>query len=325
MQSLYILIFLMSTVLYEAVGQACCSGGVPLTNNIGGLPRANSGELQFSLSFDANFLRTLKAGSEQLDDRSRKRTTYSVLFKSAYTLSDRLVIEGLFSWVRQERAIEQVNGFEDFTATQGLGDMILLFNYTYLKGKNWEAVIGGGPKIPTGPADLRNDNGITLNADLQPGSGAWDAILNHRFIFSSPQRPTFNVTNMISYKLNGKNRDYLGSQVYQFGNELQIISGVSEQFMLGTELFNLGLNLRYRNVQSDLNNDEKVPGTGGNWIFAMPLIAWNVAPNINFTFNAEFPLYSYVDETQLTPTYRINAGIYFLIKTRTSTINDFKF
>ena len=305
---------ILSVYAHQASGQTCCSGGVPLTNNIGGLPPGDKGMLQFSLNFDANFLRTLKDNTETLDDDSRKRTTYSLLFRSAYTITERITVEAIVSGVRQNRTISQ-NGFEDITETNGFGDAVFMGHYAYLQKSTLELAFGTGFKAPPGPSDLKNDRGITLNADLQPGSGAWDAIFHHRISKSLPSRPSLSLTNLITYRLTGVNPDYLGSQKYEFGDEFSVILGASERIAVLKNLWGYGLNFRYRHAAQDKNDDEFMPNTGGQWLFLAPALSWYAGSNTAINLNAEIPLYSQVDGTQLTPTYRINVGVYFSIST----------
>ena len=59
-----------------AYSQTCCSGGVPLSGNIG-FEGAAKGTLQMELSYDLNYLATLKTGSEIYEDGTRQRTTHS--------------------------------------------------------------------------------------------------------------------------------------------------------------------------------------------------------------------------------------------------------
>jgi len=95
-----------SNLLYA---QTCCSGGVPLANNIGGLPPADKSTFQVSVNFDGNYLKTLKEGNIKLDDHSKDRTTYSVLLTTTYTFSNRLTIETLFSGIRKKNKIININ------------------------------------------------------------------------------------------------------------------------------------------------------------------------------------------------------------------------
>jgi hypothetical protein len=306
-----ILLFLSLFWLFNssAIAQTCCSGGVPLSNNIGGLPPAEKGTLQFSLAYDINILKTLKDEEVKLDDNSRNRTTHTILLKSGYAISERLTVEALFSAVRQQRTISQ-GIFEDFTETTGLGDGVLMLHYEYLSKSSLQLAFGAGPKIPTGPSDLTNDNGITLNADLQPGSGAWDGILHHRITQTLNSRPSMAFTNLITYRITGVNHEYLGTQKYEFGDEYSIVIGASDQTVLLKQLLGYGLNLRYRNARQDKNNDQYLANTGGEWIFVTPSLSWQANSVTSIIINGEFPLYSRVTGTQLTPTYRLNLGVY---------------
>ena len=99
----------LTTLLLGQLGfsQTCCSGGVPLSNNLG-LPNDGKGTLLIGLSYDYNNLNTLNAGSSKLDDDSRLRVTNSVLLSTRDILSlTGLSVESLFTWVNQLRTITQ--------------------------------------------------------------------------------------------------------------------------------------------------------------------------------------------------------------------------
>ncbi len=307
----YLLFLIHLIIPYNGFSQTCCSGGVPLSNNIGGLPASTKNTWQFSLAGDLNTLSTLKEGSQELDDDSRQRKTFSALLKSSYSFTDRFFVEGLFSWVTQERIITQQAGFTDYDKTQGIGDAVLLVNYTYLNKGSLKLTGGIGPKLPTGASDLKDENGLTLNADLQPGSGAWDGIFLHRIQFTNTFRKSQNYFINFTYRYAGVNNKYLGSEQYQFGNEVQLISGIADQFLIGSSLFSFGLNARYRSVNKDQFNSQTLPNTGGQWLFIMPVAGWHIRSNIILGINGELPLYAHVDGTQLSPTYRINGSIYY--------------
>jgi len=283
-----------------------------MAGNVGGMAPADRGTFQVSLGFDGNFLRTLKEGAETINDRSRLRTTYSGLLNAYYSINDRLSVEGLFSFVRQERDIRQ-GEFNDFTSTMGPGDVVLLLNYAYLSKNRIVLRAGAGPKFPTGPSDLKNNDGITLNADLQPGSGAMDIFFNHMFSISPAFKPAATIVHTITYRVTGENPTYLGSQRYSFGNELHMSLGISEQNLVGKILMSYGLNIRYRNSARDVINGHTLPNTGGEWTFLMPTLSWHVSSTSALNVNAEVPLYANIKGTQLTPTFRLNAGVYLKI------------
>ena len=73
-----VLFFILLTVMFAHVSaQTCCSGGVPLSNNLG-LPNEGAKSISFGISYDYNNLNTLNSGSDKLDDDSRKRITNSI-------------------------------------------------------------------------------------------------------------------------------------------------------------------------------------------------------------------------------------------------------
>ena len=112
-------------------GQTCCSGGVPISSNLG-LPFGEGQTLQFNLNYDLNNLNTQKTGAKIDGDRSRKRLTHATLLQVSYSLNDRWAIDGLFSYVRQERKLFRQGQWGDLTFTEGFGDMVLLLKYKLL-------------------------------------------------------------------------------------------------------------------------------------------------------------------------------------------------
>jgi len=161
---------------HQVFSQTCCSGGVPLSNNLG-LPNEGKGSFTVGLNYDYNNLNTLNAGSNKLDDDSRLRITNSILLNLGYAFTDRFSLEALFTWVNQTRTISQF-GNENFSETQGIGDAVFLAKYAIpdLLGSQSVLNLGVGTKAPLGKSDLTTAEGFQLTADLQPGSGAWDIL-----------------------------------------------------------------------------------------------------------------------------------------------------
>lgn len=299
--------------VFQSYAQTCCSGGVPLSGNIG-FQGGIQGSLQMELSIDVNYLATLKNGSEVLVDESRLRTTQSILLKSGYNLREWLAIDALFSYVFQARRItflEQQNQVN----THGVGDAVLLarFILSRISDSGTEVQLGLGPKLPLGRSDLSKQNGIALNADLQPGSGSWDAIT---WIYLARQlsfRPSSVVSARIVGRFNGVNHDYLGSLSYSFGNSFQLYVGFGDQLLWGNQLFTPSFSLRYRYAGMDQIENRELDNTGGHWINLIPALSWHLTPMAILHIIPEIPVYSKVDGTQLTPTFRIQAGFYFLL------------
>lgn len=297
-----------TTPLY---GQTCCSGGVPLANNLG-LPNNGSGSWTVGLNYDYNNLNTLNAGSQKLDDQARQRETRSVLFNIGYGLTERWSVEALFTWVNQTRTINQF-GNRNFTETSGLGDAVFLLKYSIpnVLGANSNLDVGAGTKAPIGRSDLTTTDGLLITADLQPGSGAWDGIGWAALSKQAPWRPSATLSGSATLRATGKNNEYLnGLATYEFGDELQATLGYTDQFLLWQSLLlSPGIVFRYRRAWQDRIDDQQIPNTGGEWIFIRPELNAFLSQNLIFTGRVELPLYSYVDGTQVTPTVRFTFGL----------------
>lgn len=309
---LFCLLFLCC---HQVFSQTCCSGGVPLSNNLG-LPNEGKGSFSIGLNYDYNNLNTLNAGSDKLDDDSRLRITNSILLSLGYAISDKLSFEALFTWVNQTRTISQF-GNENFSETSGIGDAVFLAKYAFpdVLGINSVLNFGLGTKAPIGKSDLTTEEGFLLTADLQPGSGAWDVLGWMSISKKLDFRPTATVSGSLTYRLTGANDAYLNNSTnYEFGNVFQTNVGYTDQFLLFNTIFNPGLVLKYRKASFDKIDNSQLPNTGGQWVFLRPELSVLITPNLVFSSRVELPVYSYVDGTQLTPTLRFTAGVSFILK-----------
>ncbi len=241
------------------------------------------------------------------------------MFQSGYVISERWSAEVFMSWIKQERIINQF-GNTNTTTAEGFGDAVILAKYKIISNrqKRLAWLVGMGPKLPTGASDRKDENGIQLNADLQPGSGSLDLITWTQFSKASQFRPSLNYSASATLSLKGKNNEYLGSQVYQFGDELILIGGLSDLYATGKFLWGASLEGIFRVAGQDENNGEKTPGTGGKWFFIRPALSVKPNSSSSVNFSTTIPLYSYVLDTQLTPTIRFNLGIYYEIRPRPS-------
>lgn len=306
--------------------QTCCSGGVPLSNNLG-LPNKGKNSWVFGLSYDYNNLNTLNSGSKRLDDNSRIRNTNSVLLNTSYSFNDRFSTEILFTWVNQTRTISQF-GNKNFTETSGIGDAILLFKYAFpnILGDNTLLNLGLGTKVALGKSDLVSKQGIQLTADLQPGSGALDGVGWLSVSKNLKLRPSATLFVNLAYRLTGVNDSYLNNtSTYEFGNELQANIGYSDQFLLFKTLFNPGLSFKYRKSSRDKISNVYLPNTGGEWVFIRTKLSAQLTSAFTLNSKVELPIYSYVDGTQLTPTARLTFGVNFIVNKKKTKTRFLKF
>ena len=310
--NIYSLVWISLLLLpYQGYSQTCCSGGVPLSGNIG-FTGAETGTLQAELSYDLNYLVTLKDGSEVYEGNSRRRITQSLLLKSGYSISRWLAVDALFSYVFQERRVSVLD--QTFrVSTRGVGDAVILpkFTLSNITTNGNEIQLGLGLKVPLGRTDLKDERGITLNADLQPGSGSWDMITWTYYARQFMSRPSMVVSARILVRFNGMNRGYLGSQTYQFGQSGQVYLSLGDQLVIGNKIFAPSLSLRFRGAAADRINGQDLENTGGQWINVIPALSWHITQNTILHLVPEIPLYSKVNGIQLTPSFRMQMGIYY--------------
>jgi hypothetical protein len=295
--------------------QTCCSGGVPLGGSLG-LGAAENKSLQFLVTYDYNALNTLMDVSERLDDQTRTRTTQSTILEMNYGLNNRVSITGVLPFIRQARNIEGFEGRKEFTAVQGIGDVVLLAKFRMLKpdiNSTIDWIVGAGPKIPTARTDFTNNQGLTLAADMQPGSGSLDGILWSNFMKSRLfNQPNLGLVSVITYRYSGANKNYNGSQTYRFGNEFQFNLGLNYSLFAHwpIDVFSF---IRYRSQTEDLIDGGKFPSSGGKWVYAIPGANIQFSPNWSFRLSGDVPLYRKLDGTQLTTSYKLTAAVLFNI------------
>lgn len=296
------------------LAQTCCSGGVPLGGSLG-LGAAEGKSLQVLLTYDYNAINDLFNSSEQLEDDTRSRTTQSSIIEINYGLNERWSLTSVVPFVRQTRTIQAFMG-EDFTAVQGIGDLVVLAKFRTFKPErfsNFDLVVAAGPKLPTARTDHVNNQGLTLAADLQPGSGSVDAIFwsyfqKSRFL----NNPNLGLVGVSAFRYSGTNNDYNGTQTYQFGDEFQFSLGLNYSLFL-TRPLDVFTFVRYRSQTKDHIDGGVLPSSGGKWVTAMPGVNVFLASNWSLRLSGDIPIYRKLEGTQLTTSYKLTAALLFNI------------
>ncbi len=325
--SILIILAVLFCNLTSLEAQSCCSGGVPLSSQLG-LPASEAGVLQINLSYDLNVLNTLKVGTTKLEDDSRNRKTHSGLLQLAYSWTNRFAVEGFFSFLSQKRSIIRSNTGTNTESTQGIGDAVLLFKYQLFSAAQSSTIaqIALGTKVPIGSYDQLSSDGLVLNAELQPGSGAWDGIAWGQLVHSLNWRPSMSWSTTFTFSRKGVNKNYFGgNQEYKFGNEWQIIAGLSDRLTWGGQLLAPSLSLRYRDAQPDRIDGFDLPSTGGQWLFLRPALSYWWSPDLSTNLSFELPLYGKVIGTQFSPTYRLNIGFFYKMRIKKDTATTHSF
>jgi hypothetical protein len=288
--------------------QTCCSGGIPLANNVG-FTTQSPGTLLASFNYEHNYLNNLLSENNTLAENNRKRVTNSFLFRMGYTFSQKWSIESLVPYIIQKREILQNSGALDREQSEGIGDIVLMIKYDVLQLQKWNINVGIGPKFATADSDKTNSAGLLLIKDLQPGTGAMDLISRIAISHTPDFRPSTTLFLSGIYSLKTTDNTYLGSQTYKFGNDLQFILGISDQLFIKDKPIYPSIGLRSRNAARDKISEISLPNTGGKWLFLRTNLGIDLSKNIRFISAFEWPIFAYVDGTQLSPTSIFNIGI----------------
>ena len=302
-----------------ALSQTCSCAGAPLlgTQSAGA---SGAGNLLMGVTYEFNQITNLYTGSEQITNDSADRHTQSVLFEVNYGLTDRLSASGTFSYVRKQRTSGiGIPGANQTSTTAGIGDGIALLRYTLLPQSLWNryhVAIGGGVKVPLGSTTLNNPNGLRFNADMQPGTGAWDGVFwssvgMHLLPFSTIN---FSFTN--SYRRTGTNSRFVEGDEYRFGNEFISILGVSDTV---TDRISYKLNARYRSASSDQRNNTIQPNTGGKWVTLIPDLYITTSDRTSIKLSGQIPIYQELNGLQPSTTYALSASFFININSSQNT------
>lgn len=304
---LCILIFSLS--LEFGLCQTCCSSGVPIASNIGFQSKGKR-ILQISMGYEHNNLQYLFSESELLQDNNRLRTTNTILGRLSYGITEKFNIETLIPYVSQNRWITQNNDEVNYEGGSGFGDITIMPQIDLLDKDFSTLSLGLGLKFPTGSNNVRNSDGFLIVNDLQLGSNAYDFIAKASYFLLPKVRPTSSFFLNSTYVFRGTDKEYLGSQTYKFGNEVQFNLGISDQLFLFDRLIIPSLAFRSRYAVNDQIGGNKLANTGGFWVFVNTGIMLDIYKGHRLSVNSEIPIFTRVDGTQLSPSYIINVSYY---------------
>jgi len=252
-------------------------------------------------------------GTTILDGNDRERLIHSGIFELNYGINRRLSVAGMFMYIGQELASPRLDGGRQVDYLWGMGDMVLMVKYRLMNAlayNGWELVAGAGPKIPTGSYNFSGSGGVLFPMDVQPGSGSFDAISWLSLSKTHLLMTNLNMNSGVTYRLSGSNRNYLGSQTYNIGNEFQAASGLSYNFYGGL-IFDVFSFVRYRYQGTDYLDGLPVDMIGGHWMFFSPGIKAGVTRDLSLAVSADLPLYCNVNGPQLTSNYRFSFGLLY--------------
>lgn len=311
MQTRYLVLAVMMFPLFyaSAAAQTCSCAGAPLLSSQS-MGTTAKGNLVAGFTIENNVIDHLFTGSDRINDTNQERNTVTGLLELNYGITERLSVSTTITFIRKNRTTGlQTPGLASTLSASGLGDGLMLLKFDVIEPSlwsPWSLAVGGGTKIPFGSTSFTR-NGLSLNADMQPGTGAWDGV---GWLFASR---TFRSTNLTlysntSYRRTGTNERFTETDDYRFGNELVSALGLSGPLF---NRFSFNLNVKYRSVSSDRRNDETLPNTGGKWLSVRPSVAYGLSDRLSLQVAAERPLFQTLNGTQPTTAHVVSASLMF--------------
>jgi len=293
-----------------AEGQTCSCAGAPLISSQS-VSSVSGGNLLFGLTYEYKDISNIYSGSEPMDHQSVTRNTQSTLLEISYGITDRLTVSGTATFVRKYRETglqSPVAG--DVLITKGIGDGLVMLKYVLHQNtiqEQYQLAVGGGAKVPFGRSNLTQD-GLTLNADMQPGSGAWDGVIWSYFSKSFAPATTLNFFLYSTYRRTGTNQRFGDNDRYKFGNELIVNTGVSNK--INSKLSYIAM-AGYRSTSSDMRNGNPMPDTGGKWVSLNPSLRYQLSNGISLKASGQIPIYQHLNGLQPTTAFSTSLSVFY--------------
>ncbi len=302
-----------------SLAQTCSCAGAPLlgTQSAGA---SGQGNLLVGITYEFNQITNLYTGSTRLSNNTVERNTQSTLFEINYGITNSFSVSGTMSFVQKNRESGISNpGGSELTTTNGFGDGVILFRYVISQQSLWNRyhlAVGAGTKAPLGSTSLRTPGGLHFNADMQPGTGAWDGVFWSMTGVSLLPRSTINLAWINSYRVTGTNQRFSENDNYRFGNEFISNFSVSNSI---NDRFSYALNLRYRSSTSDQRNKVSMPNTGGLWLSVIPDFYVGISDNISLKISGQIPVYQDLRGFQPSTTYALSASLFINLNKNENT------
>lgn len=301
----------------------CCAGGAgsPIA---GGASQGVLMDGQLEINANYQMISTDKFLSGAVADTGffHSLSTNYLYFRVAYGLSERLTMSVETGYFLNKTQVEL--GEEERISSSGIGDLIFFPRYNIWKRKteksNTELTLGLGIKLPLG---AYNDS----IGHVEPFSG-------NTYYVPKPQavQPSSGANDFIFYSF--FYRGYYCDKIRLFANSLYIRKGWNPRGEKMGDFGSVGLFAGY-SILPKLNATASIRGeivgqtevnpdllmftaigydpaaTGHKKLFAGLQLGYSPMPGLMLFASTEYPLYQYVNATQIASQYQVTAGVSF--------------
>lgn len=314
--AILLILFTLSSHCYT---QTCCTGGTPLLGSyIFSSFEKNDIILNSTFSYNSN--KDLISGSDKLDQSFIRRTVSSFIVQTDYGVSNSLLLSVVTPFLYQNETIIQ-QGNSNKNINNGIGDMSLWARYQIV---NHKIELNGavGLKFPTGNTKERTESGILLPFSMQSGSGSYDIVANIQSTLNLTKNKNMTFSNQLAVKLNGRGKSFQAHPNYRFGNQFQLMSVYSYQYIIGTVISNAYVGTIYQFREKDaFNGGFENENTGGHWLNLAIGQDSSLTPRLKIGVNFITPLYRNLKGLQLSTTWQGSIIASFKLSKKDDTIN----
>ena len=295
---------MMVTFSLYVYGQTCCSAGASISSSLD-ITAQDSRTWAVQLGYEYKSINLLINDNQRLTNDPRSRSGQNGSLKVDFALSEHWAFSALLPLVYQERSTisENQNSF-------GIGDLMLLAQYSLFFGESSKLSFTGGLKTPTGIIDQTGTSNILLSPDMQSGSGSYDYLVRLALIRDDFVIPYLSGFISSTYRNNGINNNFgqtasFPGRRFGFGDEIIIASGLSYLWTTKHGFVSPDLKLRYRRSDPNVEQNTIAPNSGGNWL-SLPL-GVSFTPGVNSTYRlyTEIPLYQSLTGLQITTDFTV--------------------
>lgn len=297
------LIFLLYS---NHVSGQCCAAGNPVGGD-GTQDGVKKHELRVFAAYRLSYSRDYFYHDSKEDVQHIDKSFYNYTSLSlTYGINWRLTLHGEMGYFFNK--VQDVNlseGTERISAS-GAGDLALTGRYDLLKRKlvnENQLVVSLGGRFPVGAFSEEQD-GVVIPISLQPSSGA---LKINSGLFYSHKKKDFPV-GWSSYLFfewsNTIEKDFL---VYKYGNlYLAEVSAVYSKNQKFVGVLSGKVEIR----EKDEREDHQIIEATGSWVFYLkPQLQIGLSKSYQLITFADFPVYKYVNGSQLTNLFSFQVGI----------------
>ncbi len=293
---------------WQLSGQTCCTAGAPVSSFYG-IQTGEKNTWIINLNYEFKSINLLIDQNERLVNDPRRRSGQSLSAKIDYIVSNKWSFSAVLPVIQQSR--KTISAEE---SSLGIGDILLVSQYQFLRKNDFTFGVSGGLKIPVGQRDHRSDAFIFLSPDMQSGSGSFDWIARLNLIKEHTGIPFLTSAFEVSYRDNGINNSFGSTSTFNgrrfgFGDEWVSMLSFNYQWITGQGTFIPDLSLRYRHQERNVEQSSLAPNSGGHWLSLPFGISYQPDPQKSLRIYTEIPLYQQLNGLQITTSF--TAGIQF--------------